>query len=81
MADVLTHVLVGFIISVLLSFRYDWLGPEYVTLVMVGALSPDFTKIALVVPDGIVSSLLGVPYGEVGSLGWSSVIGVDSGWP
>lgn len=62
MPDILTHVLVGFSIGTVLSFRYEWLGPEYVTLVMIGALSPDFTKIALVVPDWTVSSLLGIPF-------------------
>ena len=62
MADVFTHVLVGFVIGVLLSFRYDWLGPEYVTLVMIGALSPDFVKINLVVPDEVVAGFLGVPF-------------------
>ncbi|MFC6719908.1 metal-dependent hydrolase [Natrialbaceae archaeon GCM10025810] len=62
MADVLTHVLVGFIIGVGLSFRIDWLGPEHVTLVMVGALSPDLMKLALFLPDTTVSRLLGVPF-------------------
>ena len=63
MADVLTHVLVGFIVGTLLSIRYDWLGPEYVTLVMIGALSPDIAKIDLVISSETVSALLGVPFG------------------
>ncbi|MCU4754281.1 metal-dependent hydrolase [Halobacteria archaeon AArc-curdl1] len=62
MADVLTHVLVGYIVGVSLSFRYDWIKTEQVTLVMLGALAPDFMKIGLFVPDGYVAHLLGVPF-------------------
>ena len=62
MADVLTHVLVGFLIGTLLSVRYDWLGPEFVTLVMIGALSPDFVKIDMVIPGETVAALLGIPF-------------------
>ncbi|MCU4741637.1 hypothetical protein [Natronoglomus mannanivorans] len=60
MPDILTHILVGFSIGTVLSFRYQWVSPEYVTPVMIGALSPDFTKIARVVSDRTVSSLLGM---------------------
>lgn len=60
--DVLTHVLVGYVIGTLLSFRYERLRPAHVTLVMVGALSPDFMKIQLVFPDGFVAWVLGVPF-------------------
>ncbi|WP_049890338.1 metal-dependent hydrolase [Natronorubrum sulfidifaciens] len=62
MADVLTHVLVGYIIGTLLSIRYERVQPTHVTLVMIGALSPDFVKIELLVPDGLVMALLGVPF-------------------
>ena len=62
MADVLTHVLVGYIIGQLLAFRYDWMEPHHITLVMIGALSPDFVKINLVVPDELVQAVLGIPF-------------------
>ena len=62
MADVLTHVLVGYIIGVLLSFKYRWITPPMVTVVMIGALSPDFVKINLVLSDAFVEALLGVPF-------------------
>lgn len=62
MADVLTHVLVGYIIGMLLSIRYTWMGPAHVTLVMIGALAPDFVKIELIVSDWAVESLLGIPF-------------------
>lgn len=62
MPDLLTHVLAGYCLGVCLSFRYDWISPEYVTLVMIGALSPDFVKISLIVPETTVQALLGVPF-------------------
>jgi len=62
MPDILTHVLVGYILGTLLSSRYDWLTPEYVTLVMLGALTPDLTKIALLLPSERVELFLGVPF-------------------
>lgn len=60
--DVLTHVLVGYIVGTLLSIRYERLRRAHVTLVMVGALSPDFAKIDLAFPDEFVGYLLGVPF-------------------
>ena len=62
MADVLTHVLVGYVIGMVLTFRYEWMRPAHVTLVMLGALSPDFAKADLFVSDWVVHSLLGVPF-------------------
>lgn len=62
MTDVLTHVIAGYIIGTLLAMRYEWMRPAHVTLVMIGALSPDFVKIQLLVPDGLVASVLGVPF-------------------
>lgn len=62
MPDIFTHVLVGYSLGTLVSFRYKWLRPAHVTLVMIGALSPDFVKIKLVVPDTIMQTLLGVPF-------------------
>ena len=61
MADVFTHALAGFIVGTLLSFRYDWLGPAHVTLVMIGALAPDFVKINILISDAAVATLLGIP--------------------
>ncbi|WP_168927092.1 metal-dependent hydrolase [Natronorubrum aibiense] len=60
--DVLTHVLAGYVIGTLLSIRYDGVGPAHVTLVMIGALSPDFAKIQLFVPDEFVAAVVGVPF-------------------
>jgi len=75
MPDVLTHVLWGYIIGMLLSVRYDWLDARFVTVVMLGALLPDLTKIALVVDDAIVANALGVPFswGAIHRLGGASI--------
>ena len=62
MPDVLTHVLVGYVVGSLLAARREGGGPADVTLVMAGALSPDFVKIKLLVPDVVVGSALGVPF-------------------
>lgn len=62
MPDVLTHVLVGFIVGMLLAFHYEWIRAPHLTLVMLGALSPDFVKIVLVVPDAAVEAFLNVPF-------------------
>ncbi len=62
MPDLLTHVLVGYSIGTLLSFRDERIRPAQVTLVMVGALSPDLRKIGLLIPDAFVARLVGVPF-------------------
>ncbi len=62
MPDLLTHVLVGYAIGTALSIRDGRLDRARVTLVMVGALSPDLAKVDLVVPASVVGDLLGVPF-------------------
>lgn len=60
--DVLTHVLVGYAVGTLLAARVEDLGPEAVTATMAGALSPDFVKIKLLLPDAAVEKALGSPF-------------------
>jgi len=62
MPDILTHVLVGYVLGTTLSFRYEWLTPQLVTAAMVGALVPDVSKIGLLVPSETVAALVGVPF-------------------
>ncbi len=62
MPDVLAHVLVGYVVGSILAARREEVGPAGVTLVMAGALSPDFVKIKLLVPDPYVEAALGVPF-------------------
>ncbi|WP_247730636.1 metal-dependent hydrolase [Halovivax limisalsi] len=76
MPDVLAHVLIGYTIGTVLSIHYNWVGPESVTLVMIGALSPDFVKIRLLVPSDTVASLLGIPFAwtPLHTLGGSAIV-------
>lgn len=62
MPDWLTHVLVASIIAMVLAERWDWIDPPHVTLVMVGALSPDLGKVGLVLDDAVIEATLGVPF-------------------
>ncbi|WP_138005238.1 metal-dependent hydrolase [Halalkalirubrum salinum] len=62
MVDLLTHALVGYSLGTLLSLRYEWVTPQYVTVCMMGAMIPDMTKIQLVVPSEVVAAGLSVPF-------------------
>ena len=62
MPDVLTHVLVGYLVGTILTAVREEVGPAEVTLVMAGALSPDVVKIKLLVPAASVEVALGVPF-------------------
>jgi membrane-bound metal-dependent hydrolase YbcI (DUF457 family) len=61
-ADLLTHVLAGYVLGMLVAFRYDSVGRADVTIVMFGALAPDFVKIELFFPDWRMQHLLGIPF-------------------
>ena len=62
MVDILTHVLIGYIFGTVLSFRFRWLKPQYVTIVMLGAIVPDLTKIKLLFSSQLMESWLGIPF-------------------
>jgi hypothetical protein len=59
MPDLLTHVLVGYSLGTLLSTHREW-PHTMTTVVMLGALLPDLTKIRLVLTDAQVEALVGV---------------------
>lgn len=61
MPDLLTHVLVGYTLGKALSIHRAWSG-ELTTVVMVGALLPNLTKIQLIIPDASVEALVGNPF-------------------
>ena len=67
MPDLLAHVFIAYVICRLLSLRVSWLTRPYVTVGMVGAFIPDLVKIKLLLPSGVVSQALGVPF-DWGSL-------------
>ena len=60
--DLLAHALIGYTLATALRLRLSWLSSAYVTVCMAGALIPDTSKVYLVVPDGVVESMLGVPF-------------------
>lgn len=62
MPELLTHALVGFVVATVLSWRDERVTPPFVTLAMLGALSPDLNRVELVLPDATVATLLGVPW-------------------
>lgn len=62
MPDLLAHVFIAYSVCRVLSWRYEWLGRQYLTLGMVGAFIPDLVKIKLLVPDWRVEQLLGIPF-------------------
>jgi len=60
MPDLLTHVLVGYIVGTITATRVGW--RPGVTVVMLGAILPDLTKIKLLVSDATMESLLAIPF-------------------
>lgn len=66
MADLLTHVLAAYVIGTVLSFRYAWLTPQYVTIAMIGAILPDLNRLSLVVADYWMEVSLGLPFSWFG---------------
>ena len=62
MAELFTHMLVGYVIAVVLSWRYEWITYPYVTLTMGAAILPDLNRIELVLPAATIEAILGVPW-------------------
>lgn len=62
MAEWLTHVLGAYVLATLLSWRYPWLSPGYVTIAMIGSIVPDLNRMELVVSEHTVEALLGIPF-------------------
>ena len=62
MADLLTHVLVGFVIAVVLSWRFAWITPPFIAVAMVGAAIPDLNRMQLLVHESSIEAMLGVPW-------------------
>lgn len=62
MAELFTHVLAGFIIATIASWRYEWITPPLVVACMVGAAIPDLNRIRLIVPADTITALTGLPW-------------------
>jgi len=76
MADLLTHVLVPFVLLTPLSWRLSWLSDQWIVLAMAGAAIPDLVKIRIVLDSRVIESLLGVPfsYAPISTLGGVLVV-------
>jgi hypothetical protein len=77
MADVRTRMLAGYVLGRLLGPRRVVRAPR-VTLVMLGALPSALVQILIVLDDGTVASVLGVPFAwqpphPPAALSWSSL--------
>lgn len=66
MPDLFAHALFAYTIGTVLSWRYDWLSPAYVTGIMAGAFVPDLAKIMLVIPSSSVETLTGMAFSWAG---------------
>lgn len=62
MADLLTHLLVPYVLLTVASWRVDWIDQRWVVVGMGGAAIPDLVKTEIVLHEGIVETLLGVPF-------------------
>ncbi|NHN62887.1 hypothetical protein G9463_06165 [Haloarcula sp. JP-Z28] len=62
MADLLTHLLVPYILLTVASWRADWLDQRWVVVGMGGAAIPDLVKVGIVLDERVVEAFLGVPF-------------------
>jgi hypothetical protein len=75
MADLLTHVLVAYVLVTVARWRVGF-PRHWVPITMGGAAIPDLVKIGLVVDESVVQGVLGVPfeYAPISSLGGAVVV-------
>lgn len=66
MAELLTHVLVAYVLATGLSIRYEWITPEYVTMAMIGAVVPDLYRFGMIVSSETIGAAFGVPFSWAG---------------
>lgn len=62
MADLLTHVLVAYVLATICSWHVEWITPPLVTVAMIGAILPDLMRVELLVPAATVTAVLEVPF-------------------
>lgn len=76
MPDLLTHVLVAYSVATVLSWRFERLTPQYVTVAMAGAMAPDLSRVDLVLPAATIETALGIPFrwGAFHTLGGSLLV-------
>jgi hypothetical protein len=62
MADLLTHVLVAYVLLTVVGWRVDAITPAWVAVGMGGAAIPDLVKIQILVDADVVGALLGTDF-------------------
>lgn len=67
MPDLLAHACIAYTVCCLLSWRWEWINQQYITVGMIGAFIPDLVKVRLVIDATLLRRLLGLPV-RVGSL-------------
>ncbi|WP_372608184.1 metal-dependent hydrolase [Halorientalis litorea] len=63
MPDLLAHVLIAYTVCRTMSFHWEWITKQYITIGMMGAFIPDLMKVRLVLPSRIVEQIVGYPFG------------------
>lgn len=62
MPDLVTHVLVGFVLATVLSWYDGRVTAPFVTVAMAGAIAPDLNRIALLLPEVVVTTMFEIPW-------------------
>lgn len=62
MADLLTHVLVAYVVLTAASWVTEGVTERWVAVGMGGAAIPDLVKVELLVDDALVEGALGIPF-------------------
>jgi hypothetical protein len=60
MADLLTHVLVVYVLLTVASWRIEAITARWITIGMAGAAIPDLIKVQLLLPRGFLTELVGI---------------------
>lgn len=63
MAEVLTHVLVAYVVFTIASWWSNRIEPQWVVVAMVGAILPDLDQLDLVLDADTITTALGIPFG------------------
>ncbi len=76
LADLLTHLFVGYTIGMILSWRYERIKSPHITAIMVGAALPDLNRIRLLLDPIKLEQVFGVPFswGPIHTVGGVLVI-------
>ncbi|MFA9417886.1 metal-dependent hydrolase [Natrinema sp. HArc-T2] len=75
MADLLTHVLLAYAGCTILSW-YRPIPTPWIAVTMIGAILPDLNRVTLIVSNGTLEKLLGVPFdfGALSTLGGAVIL-------